>query len=101
MEPEIQAGTLYFETLNAFRHTSVSGFGQGTYHITDDLRATAGFRYTTDHNTTLLDNYFGDPNLGGAIVHLHQSSAKLTWKTGLDYQVTPDQFALWQRLHRL
>ncbi len=90
--PEIAAGTLYFETANAFRHTSVSGFGQGTYHITDDLRATAGFRYTTDHNTTLLDNYFGDPDLGGGIVHLHQHSDKLTWKTGLDYQITPDQF---------
>ena len=90
--PEIAAGTLYFETANAFRHTSVSGFGQGTYHITDDLRATAGFRYTTDHNTTLLDNYFGDPNIGGGIVHLHQHSDKLTWKTGLDYQITPDQF---------
>jgi iron complex outermembrane receptor protein len=90
--PEIAAGTLYFESSNAFRHTSVSGFGQGIYHITDDLRATAGFRYTTDHNTTMLDNYFGDPNLGGGIVHLHQSSDKLTWKTGLDYQVTPDHF---------
>jgi iron complex outermembrane recepter protein len=90
--PEIAAGTLYFETSNAFRHTSVSGFGQGTYHITDQLRATAGFRYTVDKNSTLLDNYFGDPNIGGGIVHLSQRSDKLTWKTGLDYQVTPDNF---------
>jgi iron complex outermembrane receptor protein len=90
--PEIAAGTLYFETANSFRHTSVSGFGQGTYHITDQLRATAGFRYTVDHNTTLLDNYFGDPTIGGGIVHLSQRSDKLTWKTGLDYQLTPDNF---------
>jgi iron complex outermembrane receptor protein len=90
--PELAAGTLYFETSNSFRHTSVSGFGQGIYHITDDLRATAGFRYTTDHNTTLLDNYFGDPGIGGGIVHLHQHSDKVTWKTGLDYQITPDKF---------
>jgi iron complex outermembrane receptor protein len=90
--PEIAAGTLYFETSNAFRRTSISGFGQGTYHITDALRATAGFRYTVDHNSTLLDNYFGDPDIGGGIVHLHQGSDKLTWKAGLDYQVTPDNF---------
>jgi len=90
--PEIAAGTLYFETANAFRHTSVSGFGQGTYHITDQLRATAGFRYTVDKNSTLLDNYFGDPDIGGGIVHLSQRSDKLTWKTGLDYQVTADNF---------
>jgi iron complex outermembrane receptor protein len=89
---QIADGTLYFETGNSFRHTSVSGFGQGIYHITDSLRATAGFRYTNDHNTTLLDNYFGDPNIGGGIVHLRQSSDKVTWKTGLDYQLAPDNF---------
>jgi iron complex outermembrane receptor protein len=90
--PEIAAGTLYFETSNSFRHTSVSGFGQGIYHLTDKLRFTAGFRYTVDRNTTLLDNYFGDPGIGGGIVHLSQRSDKLTWKTGLDYQLTPDNF---------
>jgi iron complex outermembrane receptor protein len=90
--PEIAAGTLYFETSNSFRHTSVSGFGQGIYHFTDNLRGTAGFRYTEDRNTTLLDNYFGDPDLGGGIVHLSQRSDKVTWKTGLDYQATPDNF---------
>ncbi len=90
--PEIAAGTLYFESSNSFRRTSISGFGQGIYHITDQLRATAGFRYTVDHNSTLLDNYFGDPTIGGGIVHLHQGSDKLTWKAGLDYQVAPENF---------
>jgi iron complex outermembrane receptor protein len=90
--PEIAAGTLYFETSNAFRRQSGSGFGQGVYHITDALRATLGFRYTVDRNSSFLDNYFGDPNLGGGFVHLHQSASKLTWKAGLDYQVTPENF---------
>ncbi len=90
--PEIAAGTLYFETANTLRRTSISGFGQATDHITDQLRATAGFRYTIDRNSTLLDNYFGDPTIGGGIVHLHQAADKLTWKAGLDYQVTPDKF---------
>ncbi len=90
--PEIEAGTLYFETSNAFRRTSVSGFGQGVYHISDALRATLGFRYTVDRNNSFLDNYFGDPGIGGGLVHLSQSANKLTWKAGLDYQVTPENF---------
>jgi iron complex outermembrane receptor protein len=89
---QIADGTLYFETANSFRHTSVSAFGQGIYHFTDNLRGTAGFRYTVDRNTTLLDNYFGDPGIGGGIVHLSQRSDKVTWKTGLDYQLTPENF---------
>ena len=87
---QIADGTLYFESSNSFRRTSISGFGQGIYHLTDQLRATAGFRYTVDHNSTLLDNYFGDPSIGGGIVHLHQGSDKLTWKAGLDYQLAPE-----------
>ena len=90
--PEIAAGTLYFETSNAFRRESVSGFGQGVYHITDALRATAGFRYTVDQNSSFLDNYFGDPGIGGGLVHLSQRADKLTWKGGLDYQLTPENF---------
>ena len=88
--PEIAAGTLYFESANSLRRTSVSGFGQASYHVNDEVRATAGFRYTADQNSTLLDNYYGDPLLGGGIVHLHQSSSKLTWKVGLEDQLTRD-----------
>ncbi|MGA2189650.1 MAG: TonB-dependent receptor [Steroidobacteraceae bacterium] len=90
--PELLAGTLYFETANAFRRDSVSEFGQTTYHINDALRATAGFRYTVDKNTTFLDNYYGDPSIGGGLVHLEQRASKLTWKTELDYQATPANF---------
>ncbi len=88
--PEFNAGTLYFETLNALRRTSASLFGQGTYHFSDQLHGTAGFRYTHDGNTTLLDNYFGDPNEGGGIVRFSQHSSKLTWKLGIEDQLTPD-----------
>jgi iron complex outermembrane recepter protein len=91
-EPEIDAGTLYFETANAFRRESYSGFGQATYHMTDTVRATAGFRYTVDKNTTFLDNYYGDPTIGGGLVHLAQRASKLTWKGELDYQMTPENF---------
>lgn len=90
--PEIAAGTLYFETSNAFRRQSISGFGQATYHFSEALRGTVGFRYTDDRNSSFLDNYFGDPDIGGGLVHLHQSANKLTWKAGLDYQLTPENF---------
>jgi iron complex outermembrane receptor protein len=90
--PEIDAGTLYFETLSAYRRESGSGFGQATYHINDDLRATAGLRYTVDKNTTFLDNYYGDPSIGGGIENLEQRSTKLTWRTELDYQITHASF---------
>jgi len=90
--PEIAAGTLYFETSNTFWRQSISGFGQAVYHFSDALRGTLGFRYTDDRNHSFLDNYFGDPDLGGGFVHLHQASSKPTWKVGLDYQVTPENF---------
>lgn len=89
---QLADGTLYFETSNAFRRRSVSGFGQGVFHLSDQIRATAGFRYTVDKNSSFLDNYFGDPSIGGGLVNLHQSANKLTWKAGLDYQVTPENF---------
>lgn len=92
IEPEIEAGTLYFETSNTLWRQSISEFGQAVYHFSDALRGTVGFRYTDDRNHSFLDNYFGDPNLGGAFVHLHQAATKLTWKVGLDYQVTPENF---------
>lgn len=91
-QPEILSGTLYFETANTFRRDSVSGFGQAIFHINAALSAIAGFRYTVDKNSAFLDNYYGDPNLGGGLVHLAQRSDKLTWKTGLDYQITPANF---------
>ncbi|HLW25507.1 MAG TPA: TonB-dependent receptor [Steroidobacteraceae bacterium] len=90
--PEIAAGTLYFETSNTFWRQSISEFGQAVYHFSDALRGTVGFRYTDDRNHSFLDNYFGDPLLGGGFVHLHQAASKLTWKVGLDYQITPQNF---------
>ncbi len=92
VQPELLAGTLYFESANTFWRDSESVFGQSTYHINDALSAIAGFRYTYDKNSTFLDNYYGDPNIGGGLVHLAQHSDKMTWKAGLDYQMTPQNF---------
>jgi iron complex outermembrane receptor protein len=86
---QIADGTLYFETENAFRRTSVSGFGQVAHHFTDQLHATVGLRYTVDRNTTTLDNYFGDTGIGGGLIRLSQHHNRLTWRAELDEQATP------------
>jgi len=87
--PQLYDGTLYYESAATYRRNSVSGFAQGTYHITDQLRATAGVRYTYDRNTTLLDNYFDDPDFGGAILHGAQKARRFTYRGELDYAITP------------
>ena len=98
---QIADGTLYFESSNSFRRTSISGFGQGIYHLTDQLRATAGFRYTVDHNSTLLDNYFGDPS----IWRRHRPSASGFGQADLEGRSRlpgrAGESAVRQHLHRL
>jgi iron complex outermembrane receptor protein len=86
---QLEDGSLYYESAATYRRTSLSAFGQTTYHITDALRATAGLRYTVDRNTTLLDNYFGDPDFGGGVDHLAQQARRFTWKGEADYDITP------------
>jgi iron complex outermembrane receptor protein len=87
--PQLEDGTLYYESQATYRRTSLSGFGQGTYHITNALRATLGFRYTEDRNSTLLVNYFGDPDFGGGVVSLQQKAKRLTYKGEIEYDITP------------
>jgi iron complex outermembrane receptor protein len=86
---QLEDGSLYYESAATYRRDSISGFGQGTFHITPKLRATGGFRYTEDRNTTLLDNYFGDPDFGGGIIHLEQRAKRLTYKGEIEYDIAP------------
>jgi iron complex outermembrane receptor protein len=86
---QIADGTLYFETENAFRHNSLSAFWQVSRRFNERIRASAGMRYTIDRNSTALDNYFGDTSIGGGLIRLHQRSNALTWRVGLDDQITP------------
>jgi iron complex outermembrane receptor protein len=88
-------------------HKSQGLFGQATYEVLDGLKLTGGLRYTWDdmaRNATLAvgataNNFLnaagttcdvnsfciGSPNVGAS------KTSKLTWRAGVDYQITPSQ----------
>jgi iron complex outermembrane receptor protein len=87
-----------------FQSSSLAAYGQGTYSVTDDLRATVGLRYTRDHKNgsamgadTLIELAGG--GLGSALLGLplpftlnytptiDNSWYALTPKAGLEYDL--------------
>jgi len=82
----VYSGELYFQSLADETRDSYSFYGQSSYHILDDLRLTAGARYTNDHNTTFFSDFY---NLFGPPVYVQQTATKVTWKAALDYDLTP------------
>jgi iron complex outermembrane receptor protein len=85
---DIYNGILYFQNFGSENRDSVSLFGQGIFHLGDVVRLTAGARYTHDHNTTWFDDYY-DLFFPNTAVFYEQTADKLTWRLGLDYDVTP------------
>lgn len=83
----IYSGQLYFQNFGSEGRNSASVYGQTTYHFTDAVRLTVGARFTHDHNTTEFDDYYNlfYPNTA---VSYEQSNDKVTWRVGLDYDVT-------------
>ncbi|MEG3765282.1 TonB-dependent receptor [Alteromonas sp. 14N.309.X.WAT.G.H12] len=73
---------------------SVAAFGQATYHLTDDLRVTAGIRSTKDEKSrfgatirhTTLDEEYDFEN-GDTLNYADREFSKVTWKLGLDYDL--------------
>jgi iron complex outermembrane receptor protein len=78
---------LYFQSDSLLTRQSWSLFGQGTYHITDDLRFTGGIRYTHDENSTNISDYF---NLYGPPVYVQSSANSVTGMARFDYDLTPN-----------
>jgi iron complex outermembrane receptor protein len=71
---------------------SWAAFTQGTFHLTDRLRATYGFRWTKDHK--LIKQFLAD-NLGGNRCSPVPEVSDRTWddwtmKGGLDFDLTED-----------
>lgn len=62
---------------------SYSAYGQGTYHVTDDLRLSAGLRYSLDRSATIFSEYF----LPG--INEGQTVEKVTYRFSADYDLTP------------
>jgi iron complex outermembrane recepter protein len=75
---------------------SYAFFGQSTYNVTDGLRVTGGVRYSHDDKSTngLIVGQTGstvlDPSLYKvlSVNNAHAASSKVTWKVGVDYDVT-------------
>jgi iron complex outermembrane receptor protein len=82
----IYSGQLYFQSNAVENRDSYSGYGQATFHITDDLRLTGGARYTRDHNTTYFISYYG---LFGPAIFVQQTATKLTYRAAVEYDLTP------------
>ena len=81
---QIFGNQLSFESQSVERHTSYSAYGQGVYHLTSNLRITAGARYSWDTSTGDVATYYSSP------VKLQTSFSALTGKIGLDYDLAPD-----------
>jgi iron complex outermembrane receptor protein len=91
------------------KHESMGVFGQASYDLTDQIRLTAGGRYSDDsvsRSYTIaagdapaggwLDqngNLCGPPNycVNGTDNYGKQSSSKFTWRLGIDFRPVPDQ----------
>ena len=84
------------------QHKGEGVFGQGNFHLTDALKLTLGLRYSHDsmfRNAT-VDGGGGQPLTcfppndcvnGGEPDVGSESASKLTWRVGLDYQLTQTQ----------
>ena len=62
---------------------SYSAYGQATYHVLDDLRVSAGVRYSLDRSSTIFSEYF----LPG--INQGETAEKITYRFAADYDLTP------------
>ena len=81
---------LYFQNAGIENRDSASGFGQAIWHVTDQLRLTAGGRFTHDHNTTWFSDYWNQFNSfnGYQPIFVEQTNQKWTWRVATDYDLT-------------
>jgi iron complex outermembrane receptor protein len=78
---------------------SLAFFTQGTYHLSDELRATVGLRQTEDRKSrfgaTIIHKNLDEPvafmeNGLDSLNLADRTYKKLTWKAGLDYDLADD-----------
>jgi len=84
--------------------TSYAFFGQATYSFTDDIRVTAGIRYTNDDKefnrfalttfATPADLNPGNPGVVGDglanVLMAQETFDRVTWRAGIEYDITED-----------
>ncbi len=90
LTPDIQTappGNLAYGNSSTVSRKSYSPFLQGTFHIADDLRLTAGVRY--NHDTYSEDSHNFSQYAVDDVVHGYSGHAT-TGRLELDYDLTPD-----------
>jgi len=74
--------------------TSKAVFGQATYSVLDNLRLTAGIRYTRDHKATTDGlTYLLMPDGNKVTVAVNNEGgtfSDISWKAGIDYDLSPN-----------
>jgi len=83
-------GPVAFEVRDTQKLVSGSIYGQGTYHISQDLRLILGARGTTDNQIGYIQDYFGliDRNNGVPLAVLKAKFRKFTGRAELEYDIT-------------
>lgn len=81
-ETLISNGATFFTTNPLLSDDSKAVFGNLTYSIIDGLRVTAGLRYTDEKKSAAQ-------NENGIFVNPSDQLNKVTWKAGLEYDLTP------------
>lgn len=77
---------------------TIAGFASATFALTDAFRLTGGVRYTEDKKDgrKITRGNFGQPfppDLPNAMFPAQVKFDKVTWKTGVEYDVAPDVLA--------
>ena len=68
-------------------HWSVAGFGQATFHVTDQFRLTGGIRYNYDYDA---DPSFNFSAFGQSFADNKTSTSEPTWRFEGDYDLSPN-----------
>lgn len=87
----IQGFTAFGFEANPTKARSIAGFGQFSYDVTDQLKLTAGGRWTKDKKTR-VGALVGENGTAVTVFGVNKAEAKFsqtTWRLGVDYDV-PD-----------
>ncbi|WP_254601891.1 TonB-dependent receptor [Sphingomonas bacterium] len=73
---------LAFVSESQSRRTSIAGYGQATYHLSDALRITGGARFSRDKYSADTEAFYNPP------LHLVSQFKKITGKASVEYDLS-------------
>ncbi len=86
------------DTFTSTRTRSAASYAQATYEVLDNLKLTAGIRYTKDWQRKAGTGFFGPVQIYPSSV-VKQSASAPTWRLAANYQFTPSVmgYVSWNR----